>query len=94
MTTLLFLAVFSLAIGSRIDSLVGGVPFMEFLAPGLIMMAIAQNALYGFIGYSDAAPLLGVAVMPFLRHYVCTHFIYYGAQNMRHLGLADVAQVW
>lgn len=62
-TTLLFLAVFSLAIGSRIDSLVGGVPFMEFLAPGLIMMAIAQNALYGFIGYSDAAPLLGVAVM-------------------------------
>ncbi len=43
-TTLLFLAVFSLAIGSRVDSLVGGVPFMEFLAPGLIMMAIAQNA--------------------------------------------------
>lgn len=43
-TTLLFLAVFALAIGARIDSLVGGVPFMEFLAPGLIMMAIAQNA--------------------------------------------------
>ena len=43
-TTLLFLAVFALAIGPRADSLVGGVPFMEFLAPGLIMMAIAQNA--------------------------------------------------
>lgn len=43
-TTLLFLAVFSLAIGSRVDNLVGGVPFVEFLAPGLIMMAIAQNA--------------------------------------------------
>ena len=43
-TTLLFLAVFSLAIGSRAESLVGGVVFLEFLAPGLIMMAIAQNA--------------------------------------------------
>ena len=43
-TTLLFLAVFGLAIGARVDTLVGGVPFMEFLAPGLVMMAIAQNA--------------------------------------------------
>ncbi|MBT4220599.1 MAG: ABC transporter permease, partial [Rhodospirillaceae bacterium] len=43
-TTLLFLAVFSLAIGERAGSMVGGVPFLEFLAPGLIMMSIAQNA--------------------------------------------------
>lgn len=43
-TTLLFMAVFSLAIGSRGSALVGGVAFMEFLAPGLIMMAMAQNA--------------------------------------------------
>ena len=43
-TTLLFLAVFSLVIGPRSNSLVGGVPFLEFLVPGLIMMAIAQNA--------------------------------------------------
>ena len=42
-TTLLFLAVFSLAIGSRAESLVGGVVFLEFLAPGLIMMAIAHK---------------------------------------------------
>ena len=42
-TTLLFLAVFVLAIGrGRGD--VAGVPFMVFLAPGLIMMAILQNA--------------------------------------------------
>lgn len=42
-TTLLFLAVFALALGQgRPD--VHGVPFMEFLAPGLIMMAILQNA--------------------------------------------------
>ena len=43
-TTLLFLAVFSLVIGPRTDSVVGGVPFLVFLVPGLIMMAIAQNA--------------------------------------------------
>ena len=42
-TTLLFLAIFSLALG-RAMKLVAGVPFLEFLAPGLIMMAIIQNA--------------------------------------------------
>jgi ABC-2 type transport system permease protein len=42
-TTLLFLAVFALALGGAARS-AGGVPFIEFLAPGLIMMAIAQNA--------------------------------------------------
>ena len=43
-TTLLFLAVFSLVIGPRTENVVGGVPFLVFLVPGLIMMAIAQNA--------------------------------------------------
>lgn len=42
-TSLLFMAVFSLALGSVVRT-VGGVPFMEFLAPGLIMMAMVQNA--------------------------------------------------
>jgi len=42
-TTLLFLAVFSLALGGSVRT-VGEVPFLEFLAPGLIMMAIVQNA--------------------------------------------------
>ena len=42
-TTLLFLAIFSLALGGAARS-VGGVPFIVFLAPGLIMMSIAQNA--------------------------------------------------
>ncbi|MCW5729535.1 MAG: ABC transporter permease [Alphaproteobacteria bacterium] len=42
-TTLLFLAVFALALGGAVRE-IGGVPFIEFLAPGLIMMAIAQNA--------------------------------------------------
>jgi len=42
-TTLLFLAIFTLALGRSLAEL-GGVPFEQFLAPGLIMMAIIQNA--------------------------------------------------
>ncbi|MBL27527.1 MAG: multidrug ABC transporter permease [Rhodospirillaceae bacterium] len=42
-TTLLFLAIFSLALANRVGNVNGG-NFLEFLAPGLIMMAIVQNA--------------------------------------------------
>ena len=42
-TTLLFLAVFSLALGGE-HRVVAGLPFVQFLAPGLIIMAISQNA--------------------------------------------------
>ena len=47
-TTLMFYLVFSLAMtpggtGSA-PPLVGGVPFFNFLAPGLVMMAMSQNA--------------------------------------------------
>src|SRR5688572_22558120 len=42
-TTLLFLAVFVLALGHAVDQ-VAGEPYRAFLAPGLIMMAITQNA--------------------------------------------------
>lgn len=42
-TTLLFLAVFTLALGRAVE-VVNGVPFAEFLAPGLVMMSMVQNA--------------------------------------------------
>jgi ABC-2 type transport system permease protein len=42
-TTLLYYAVFSLALGAGGRS-VGSVPYLQFLAPGLIMMAMAQNS--------------------------------------------------
>lgn len=42
-TTLIFLAIFALSIGET-TGLRNGVPFMEFLAPGLIIMAMVQNA--------------------------------------------------
>ncbi|MGI9485507.1 MAG: ABC transporter permease [Geminicoccaceae bacterium] len=42
-TVMMFLLVFSVALG-RSGRTIGGVPFLDFLAPGLIMMAIIQNA--------------------------------------------------
>jgi len=42
-TTLLFLAVFLLALGGQ-QRMIGDLPYMEFLVPGLVMMAMAQNA--------------------------------------------------
>lgn len=42
-TTLLFLAVLMLALGGN-TRLIDGVPYDQFIAPGLIMMAIVQNA--------------------------------------------------
>ena len=42
-TTLIYLAIFTLAL-HRATQVVAGVGFLEFMAPGLIMMAIVQNA--------------------------------------------------
>jgi ABC-2 type transport system permease protein len=42
-TTLLFLAIFLLALGGG-GRQIAGVPYAEFLVPGLVMMAITQNA--------------------------------------------------
>ena len=44
-TTLLFYTIFTVALGgARGPRLVGDIPFDAFLAPGLVMMAIIQNA--------------------------------------------------
>ena len=42
-TSLLFLAIFVLALGHAVDR-VGGVLYIQFLVPGLVMMAMTQNA--------------------------------------------------
>lgn len=43
MTTLLFYAVFAIALGGN-GRMVNGLPYVTFLVPGLIMMSMAQNA--------------------------------------------------
>jgi ABC-2 type transport system permease protein len=42
-STLLFYAVFALALGGG-QRTIGGIPYLVFLSPGLIMMSMAQNA--------------------------------------------------
>jgi len=42
-TAVLFLSVFSLAIGNRVQE-IEGVPFIEFMVAGIIMMTLVQNA--------------------------------------------------
>jgi len=42
-TTLLFYTVFALALGGA-SRMIGDIPYLSFLAPGLIMMSMAQNA--------------------------------------------------
>jgi ABC-2 type transport system permease protein len=42
-TTLLFMAIFTLALGGS-GRMIGAIHFQNFLAPGLVMMAILQNA--------------------------------------------------
>ncbi|HTZ77957.1 MAG TPA: ABC transporter permease [Stellaceae bacterium] len=43
-TTLLFLTIFVLALGGGGARQLGGVPYLDFLLPGLVMMAVMQNA--------------------------------------------------
>lgn len=43
-TALLFYAVFALAFGGLAQTIGDGVPYMTFIAPGLIMMTMVQNA--------------------------------------------------
>ena len=49
-TSLLFLAIFNLALGRAVP-VIDGISFIEFLTPGLIMMMIAQN---GFANTSSS----------------------------------------
>ena len=57
-TTLVFLAIFSLAIG-KLRGEINGVPFIEFLAAGLIMMAIIQNSFANAASSIMAAKMQG-----------------------------------
>ncbi len=43
-TTVLFYIIFTLAFGTNAGRGIAGVPYMQFLVPGLIMMGMAQNA--------------------------------------------------
>ena len=60
-TTLVFLAIFSLALGGAVRK-IGEIPFMEYLAPGLIMMAIVQNSFANTSSSMMIAKVQGIIV--------------------------------
>ncbi len=61
MTAILLLAVFALALGGSVRQ-VGGVSFAEFLASGLIIMAMAQNAFANTSSSMSIAKMQGTIV--------------------------------
>lgn len=61
-TTLLFLAIMTLAMGSNAGRMVEGVQFNRFIAPGLIMMAIVQNAFANTSSSLMLAKIQGVII--------------------------------
>lgn len=60
-TTTIFLAIFALALGGNVR-VVHGIPFVEFIAPGLIMMAMVQNAFANTSSSFMIAKLQGVII--------------------------------
>ena len=60
-TTCIFLAIFALALGGN-ARMVHGVHFVEFIAPGLIMMAMVQNAFANTSSSFIIAKLQGVII--------------------------------
>jgi len=61
-TTLLFLAILTLSLSGRTDRLIDGVPYAHFVAPGLIMMAIVQNAFANTSSSLMLAKIQGVII--------------------------------
>ncbi|MFO0388455.1 MAG: ABC transporter permease [Alphaproteobacteria bacterium] len=60
-TTLLFLAVLTLAMGGA-ERVIDGVPYSQFVAPGLIMMAVVQNAFANTSSSLILAKIQGVII--------------------------------
>ena len=68
LTTLLFLIIFSIALG-RSSKLVGEIPFLEFLGPGLIIMSMIQNS-FG----NSSSSLLSAKVAGNISDFLMIHF--------------------
>lgn len=60
-TTLLFLAVLVLAMGGQ-ERVVDGLPYSQFVAPGLVMMAVVQNAFANTSSSLMLAKIQGVII--------------------------------
>lgn len=96
-TTLLYYAVFALAFGGVARD-VGGVPYMEFLAPGLIMMTMVQNAFANTSSSLVIAKIQGnivdVLMPPISAGELFTGYMVGGIIRGIIVGLACAVAVW
>lgn len=90
-TTLIFLAIFTLAIG-RLRGDINGTPFVQFLAPGLIMMAILQNAFANatssLMGAKMQGNIVDTLMPPFTSHELIFAYASGGATRGVAVGIA------
>jgi ABC-2 type transport system permease protein len=96
-TTLLFYIVFALAFGG-LSKEVGGIPFLQFLVPGLIMMSMVQNAFSNTSSSLIIAKVQGNIVdilMPPLSSFeLLAGFLIGGVARGLAVGLATIVVLW
>ncbi len=92
-TTLLYFAIFSLAIGGSRPA-VHGMPFVEFLAPGLIMVGIIQNAFANtsssILGAKMQGNIVDLLMPPLSSGETATAFIMGGVSRGLAVGIANM----
>ncbi|MFC7332509.1 ABC transporter permease [Rhodocista pekingensis] len=96
-TTLLFYSVFALALGGVVR-MVGDVPFLVFLGPGLVMMSIAQNA---FANTSSSVlvskvqgNIVDVLMPPLSAGELTAAYVMGGVARGLLVGLATTVAIW
>lgn len=96
-TTLLFYAIFALAFGG-LQKEIGGIPYLQFLAPGLIMMSMVQNAFANTSSSLMIAKIQGnivdILMPPLSSLELLTGFLIGGLVRGLAVGVASVAALW
>jgi ABC-2 type transport system permease protein len=96
-TTLLYFSVFALAMGGVVRS-AGGVPYLQFLAPGLVMMSIAQNAFANtsssLISSKMQGNIVDLLMTPLSPGEFALGYVVGGVVRGIAVGLVTVATVW
>lgn len=96
-TTMLYYAVFALALGAAVRT-VAGVPFLEFLAPGLIMMSMAQNSFANTSSSVMIAKIQGnivdILMPPLSASELVAAYVAGGVTRGICVGLATALTIW
>lgn len=96
-TTLLYYAVFALAFGG-LGKMVGNISYMEFLAPGLIMMTMVQNAFANTSSSIVIAKVQGnivdVLMPPISPGELFTGYMFGGVFRGLMVGLVCAVAIW